>query len=328
MIEMPANPAHSDAIAEAAAQWCMRLNADDCTAQERLEFEHWLATDTRHGEEFAAMQDIWALSDQLPRATPALPLKRRPQALRRWAVAAAISLVALPLAAFTGWNVGWLPDTYQHESSHGSLRQVVLGDGSKVELNLDSELTYTHFKDRRQVRLTRGEAFFEVTHDALHPFVVKAAEGRVKVTGTRFNVWKYQDQVRVTLVEGSVLVSSINADPDGGFRLSPGMQARYKAGDYEPQLLQTYAGDTSLAWRDGKLILDNLPLVDALPLINRYLEKPLVLGDDHSARIRIGGVYDTARLKTLANSLPKVLPIYLTQNNDGDTVLNSIPSQP
>ncbi len=243
-------------------------------------------------------------------------------------MAAAITLLGLPLAAFTGWNAGWLPDAYPHESSQGALRQVVLGDGSRVELNLDSELTYTHFKDHRQVRLSRGEAFFEVAHDALHPFVVKAAEGRIKVTGTRFNVWKYQDQVRVTLMEGSVRVSSINADPDGGFRLSPGMQARYKAGDYEPQLSQTYAGDTSLAWRDGKLILDNLPLIDALPLINRYLEKPLVLGDDRSARIRIGGMYDTARIPSRVASLPKVLPVYLTRNSEGDTVLNSIPSQP
>ncbi|MGY4495826.1 FecR family protein [Pseudomonas sp. TE3610] len=327
---MPAAPSHPDAIAEAAAHWCLRLNSDDCTAQERAAFEQWVAASPEHAAEFAAMQDLWGLSAHLPRPQPdqALPTPRAPRSVRRWAVAAAVALLGLPLAAFTGWNAGWLPDAYQHESSQGALRQVVLGDGSRVELNLNSELTYTHFKDHRQVRLSHGEAFFEVAHDAQHPFVVKAAEGRIKVTGTRFNVWKYQDQVRVTLLEGSVLVSSINADPDGGFRLSPGMQARYKAGDYEPQLSQTYAGDTSLAWRDGKLILDNLPLVDALPLINRYLEKPLVLGDDRSARIRIGGMYDTSRIRSLVTSLPKVLPIYLTRNSEGDTVLNSIPSQP
>jgi len=327
---MPATPDHSDAITEAAAQWCMRLHAEDCSAQERAQFEQWLGEDPLHAREYAAMAEIWTLSDQLPRPGPAVVVAiptRRP-ALRRWAVAAAISAVALPLAAYTGWSAGWLPDAYQHETSQGALRHVVLGDGTRVELNLDSELSYTNFKDHRQVRLSRGEAFFEVTHDAQHPFVVKAAEGRIKVTGTRFNVWKYQDQVRVTLVEGSVLVSSINADPDGGFRLGPGMQARYKAGDYEPQLSQTYAGDNSLAWRDGKLILDNLPLADALPLINRYLDKPLVLGDDHSAHIRIGGMYDTSRIRNLVASLPKVLPIYLTQNNEGNTVLNSIPAQP
>lgn len=327
---MPATPDHPDAITEAAAQWCMRLHADDCTAQERAQFQAWLGEHPLHAQEFEAMAEIWDLSDQLPRnaAAPVLPFTPRPRAWRRLAVAAAVTLVALPVAAYTGWSAGWLPNDYQHEASQGALRHVVLGDGTRVELNLDSELSYTNFKDHRQVRLSRGEAFFEVTHDTQHPFVVKAAEGRIKVTGTRFNVWKYQDQVRVTLVEGSVLVSSVNADPDGGFRLGPGMQARYKAGDYEPQLSQTYAGDSSLAWRDGKLILDNLPLADALPLINRYLEKPLVLGDDHSAHIRIGGMYDTSRIKNLVASLPKVLPIYLTQNNEGDTVLNSIPAQP
>jgi transmembrane sensor len=76
--------------------------------------------------------------------------------------------------------------------------------------------------------------FFNVSHDPEPPFVVKAADGYIRVTGTRFNVWKYEDSVRVTLLEGSVLVSSHSAQPNDGVRLDPGMQANFKAGDYSP----------------------------------------------------------------------------------------------
>ncbi|MGK9522743.1 FecR domain-containing protein, partial [Salmonella enterica subsp. enterica] len=82
-----------------------------------------------------------------------------------------------------------------------------------------------NYKDQRRVTLKKGEAFFNVAHDSRHPFIVRAGEGQVRVTGTQFNVWKYEDQVRVMLLEGSVQVSSDQAH--ASVALSPGMQASY-----------------------------------------------------------------------------------------------------
>ncbi|VVN92900.1 FecR family protein [Pseudomonas fluorescens] len=327
MSEQNLSQAEYDAVTDAAAHWCMRLHAFDCTADERQAFEQWRDAHPLHAFEYEAMLEIWQVSDHLPRAaapqTASLPVP-----LNRWrtyGLAAAVSLLALPLAAFTGWSLGWLPNSYEHFQAKNGVEKITLADGSQVELNLGSELTYSNYKDQRQVTLNKGEAFFNVSHDSAHPFVVKAADGRIRVTGTRFNVWLYEDQVRVMLVKGSVLVSSQSAQPGDGLRLDPGMQARYKAGDHSPQLSQTDAGDTALAWRGGKLILDNLALVDALPLINRYLSKPLMLADNATGAIRIGGIYNTSEVNGLVTSLPRVLPVYLTQNKNGNPVLNSIP---
>ncbi len=153
-----------------------------------------------------------------------------------------------------------------------------------------------------------------------------AGRGQTRVTGTQFNVWKYQDQVKVTLVEGSVLVSSDGSA--GGYRLGPGMQASYHKGDFEPQLEQSDDYGNSLAWRDGKLVLDNLSLEQALPIINRYLDAPLLLADASTGRIRISGIYNTREVGRLVNNLPKVLPVYLTRSKDGSTVLNRISPPP
>ncbi|MGE1156240.1 FecR family protein [Pseudomonas kitaguniensis] len=325
MSDKPLSEVEYDAITDAAAHWCMRLHASDCTAGERQAFAQWHDAHPLHAFEYAAMLEVWDVADHLPRRAPVTPVvqltpRRR---VHRYAVAAAICLAALPLAAFTGWQAGWLPSSYEHFEANDGLRKVTLGDGSQVELNLGTELVYRHYKDQRRVTLNKGEAFFKVTHDSNHPFIVRAGEGQVRVTGTQFNVWKYEDQVRVMLLEGSVQVSSDTLH--ASVPLSPGMQASYHPGDAAPHVAAINPNDAALAWRQGKLVLDNLALADALPLINRYLSKPVLLADASTGTIRIGGIYNINEVNNLIPSLPKVLPVYLTQNQDGNPVLNSIP---
>ncbi|MDZ3992357.1 FecR family protein [Pseudomonas sp. Teo4] len=332
MNQDPLNSAPDDAITDAAAHWCMRLHADDCTPAEREAFARWLAADARHAEEYQAMLEIWDTADLLPRTATVVEFNPAPSPTRRayqWrplASAAAIALAVLPLAGWIGWEQGWLPNQYQHFEASDRMQTVQLSDGSQVDLNLNTELTYLNYKDQRRVNLKRGEAFFKVKHDSAHPFIVHAGRGQTRVTGTQFNVWKYQDEVKVTLVEGSVLVSSDGSD--GGYRLGPGMQASYHTGDFEPQLVQSNDYGNALAWRSGKLILDNLSLDQALPVINRYLEAPLLLADASTGRIRISGIYNTREVGRLVDNLPKVLPVYLTRSKDGSTVLNRISPPP
>lgn len=330
MTDTPLPQAEYDAITDAAAHWCMRLHAIDCTAQERLAFEQWLDAHPLHAFEYEAMLEIWEVAGDLPRpateGAAALPFKPA-SAWRTFGIAAAVCAVALPLAAYSGWNLGWLPNAYEHIEAGDTVRHVTLSDGSEVELNLGSNLTFTNYKDQRRVTLNKGEAFFKVSHDTSHPFIVKAADGRIRVTGTQFNVWMYEDQVRVNLIEGSVLVSSNDDLPADGLRLGPAMQASYGRGDYTARISQTYDNDNSLAWRSGKLVLDDLTLSNALPLINRYLSKPLAVADHNTGALRIGGIYNIKELNSLVASLPKVLPVYVTRNKDGNPVLNAMPQQ-
>ncbi|MFA0998049.1 MULTISPECIES: FecR family protein [Pseudomonas syringae group] len=332
--------AEHDAITDAAAHWCMRLHADDCTVAEKKAFDQWLKAHPLHAAEYQAMAEIWDITGQIEPLNPAPLLPNvasqaspvLPRRQRRWtplAAAAAIIALAVPVAGVVGWNQGWLPNAYESYSAGTDTHLVVLADGSRAELNLGTELTYANYKNRRSVTLSKGEAFFEVSHDSTHPFVVDAGQGSIEVTGTRFNVWTYQDQVRVMLVEGSVLVNSDRTHPAGGHHLDPGMQASFKTGDDSPLIRQTKARDTSLAWRNGKLIFDDLPLSQALPLINRYLPTPILLADSATGAMRLGGSYNIRDLSSLLTSLPKVLPVYVTQNQNGNPVLNrKLPDAP
>ncbi len=102
--------------------------------------------------------------------------------------------------------------------------QVILPDGSHVWLDAASSLKYpVAFKgNERKVELS-GQAYFEVSHNAARPFIVKTTKTEVQVLGTHFNVSSYDDDqnVKTTLLEGSVRVKSTKATA----LLKPGEQA-------------------------------------------------------------------------------------------------------
>ncbi|MBD8493031.1 FecR family protein [Pseudomonas syringae] len=326
MSQTTSSPVNDDTITETAAQWFMRLQDQDCTDAERDTFAQWLAADLRHSREYEAMRATWQACDGL---TPALsaaatPATTRPTGSRRPRRILALAALTgvLTLALGIAWNMGWVPSEYATYSAEGASRLVTLPDGSRVELNTSTHLSYARYKDRRIVSFEQGEAFFEVAHDALKPFVVNAGKGSIQAIGTRFNVWMYQDQVNVILVDGSVLVLGDRAQPDRNVRLTPGMQAYYRGHEALPLASQVRAGDASLAWRYGKLVFNDLPLRQALPMINRYLPTPIMLADTATGDLRLGLSYNISEISGLLASLPKVLPVRVAFNEQGQPVLH------
>lgn len=273
------------------------------------------------------MMEIWLISEHLPCRATSAPAKagqasktgqRRRRSMR---VVAITTVLVMGLGGWLGWHQGLLPDNLQRYHATANMRIATLPDGSRAELNLGTTLWFGNFRDVRRVALREGEAYFEVRHDAERPFVVYAGNGSITVTGTRFNVWTYGDEVVVTLTEGSVKVQSDLNTPNQVAYLSPGLQARFDNDDELPRV--SSASANALSWRTGKLVLDNLTLAEALPVINRYLDKPIRLADQKTAQVRIGGIYDTRNVAQLVQTLPKVLPVYLSQNGGGEIVIHS-----
>lgn len=89
-----------------------------------------------------------------------------------------------------------------------------MSDGSKVWLNAASSLRFpTRFSGNERTVYLTGEAYFEVTKNALQPFHVQLFNGQqVEVPGTEFNVMSYEDEsvIKTTLVEGKVKVKQAN----------------------------------------------------------------------------------------------------------------------
>lgn len=85
-------------------------------------------------------------------------------------------------------------------------RVVALADGSRLAVGAGSNVDVRLGKDRREVVLDRGQAFFEVAHDPARPFYVIAGRAEIRVTGTRFDVRRVGDNVQVSVLDGRVEV--------------------------------------------------------------------------------------------------------------------------
>lgn len=157
----------------------------------------------------------------------------------------------------------------------GGFYSVCLEDGTVVTLNAESELTYPSVFDAhsREVEL-RGEAFFEVAHDADRPFYVRVSGYRIQVLGTRFNVSAYEDESlhHTTLVEGSVrILDESSQTVCRELLLRPGEQFSHDLATSRSMVTRV---DTRryTAWMEGEFVFDNTPLGDVLRTVSRWYD--------------------------------------------------------
>lgn len=169
-------------------------------------------------------------------------------------------------AAKTGY-----PDTLYYNTLStpaGGQYQVTLSDGTRVWLNALSSLKYpAAFTGQDRVVELTGEAYFEVTADAVHPFRVNAGPVQVQVLGTHFNVNAYSDEsaVRTTLLEGSVRLSQGSGRE---ILLQPGQQAQTTVQGLA--LAGSAAADKAVAWKNGYFSFEGADIRTVMRQVARW----------------------------------------------------------
>jgi len=86
-------------------------------------------------------------------------------------------------------------------------RQVKLPDGTWVWLSPATKISYPdRFSEDQRIVKLEGEGFFEVVHNAKHPFIVQSGKLKTVVLGTSFNISAYPKAVSaaVTVISGKV----------------------------------------------------------------------------------------------------------------------------
>ena len=153
---------------------------------------------------------------------------------------------------------------------YGKRFEVVLSDGTKVFLNAGSSLRYpiVFIEGRKREVLLDGEAYFDVTKDDEHPFVVNVGLLNVEVLGTKFIISSYTEdkKINTVLVEGSV---SLQYNDKDKILLKPEYKASWDKANKQISIdrvdTNTYTG-----WMDGKFIFDDLKFKNILEKLERY----------------------------------------------------------
>lgn len=141
-----------------------------------------------------------------------------------------------------------------------------LADGTHVWLNSETEIRYpASFEDGERKVFLKGEAYFEVIPDTLHPFVVVAGPQELTVLGTSFCIRAYEDEDKIatTLETGKVQLRTENHQT----HLSPGQQAIVTSGNIQVQSVNTYL---YTGWRKGKFIFGDQSLKEIFQTLKRW----------------------------------------------------------
>jgi ferric-dicitrate binding protein FerR (iron transport regulator) len=184
-----------------------------------------------------------------------------------WYAAAAASV--LVVLTFTYWQlakpsrkpVQWVDVAVPR----GERKKILLPDSSVVYLNAGSRLSYPEkYTDSTRLAYLEGEAFFEITHDVGHPFIVRTTHTTTRVLGTRFNIEAYQREgiTRVALVEGRVEVG----DSLNKVILSPGSMMVHENNTGHQSVLLTEGN--MAAWIKGELVFSGISLKEALQRVS------------------------------------------------------------
>ena len=178
----------------------------------------------------------------------------------------------------TGGLLEYRPQDAAAEPVYNTLRtprggqfRITLPDGSTVWLNAESSLRFpvAFSGPERTVEMT-GEAYFEISRDAAHPFRVKVTpQAEVTVLGTHFNINAYANEpgIRATLLEGAVEVSA----GGGSRRLSPGQQARVnRAGQIT--VLRNVDTEEAVGWKNEIFYFRDADIQSVMRQLERWYD--------------------------------------------------------
>jgi transmembrane sensor len=284
--------------AEEAADWLIRLQKGSAEPQLKAEFDRWLAASPANRLAWERTCKTWrnlGLAEpafkNLWEDAPHLPGKAGKQvSRRRWSVRhyAGMALAAASLCL----AVLFVPALFVHieadyQTSTAESRSITLEDGSRVQLAAASALSTDFANGRRNVKILKGEAFFDVVPDSARPFVVEAKNLTVQVLGTAFDVDLTEGVTQVALAHGSVEASFRNAPPT---RLVPGeMLVVDTSGAIRKENVPV---EDIGGWRNGELYVVDATIGSVVEQIQRYHPAWLTMADKTLAEQRVTGFYN------------------------------------
>jgi len=295
-----------------AALWAARrLDASD---RDDAVFETWKSADPSHAQAF---DQVWRAS-QDPALAEAMRLSEQKRGVSRqarsWAMLAG-GLAACSLALLAVWPQAQLmtvaPVVLQ--TAPGQQRVATLSDGTQITLDGATRLDVRLGTRRRQVELVRGEAFFDVAHDAARPFTVKAAEGSARVLGTAFDLERGDGRLELSVRRGRVRLA-----PAGLIHRTADLTMGQRAFAKEGRLSAVRAFDLHADdWRSGWLETDGITLARLVERLNRSSAMPITIVDPALGRQRVAGRFRLDEPHALVSNLALMHGFTVRQTPDG-----------
>lgn len=307
-------------------EWLTLIHSGEVSDADRARFSAWLQADPQHERAYARLQSLWDEIGELHQladleSVPPSRVRAHPQSGWRrasWAIAAGVAALALlvvwsrlaeppaqPIVAGIAFD-----QTYSTEIAQ--VRELSLPDGSTLTLGAGSRASVMFTVEKRRVRLDQGEAFFAVAKDAARPFHVDAGTATLRVVGTRFDVHRGSERVRIAVAEGMVAVDGSQSPLTKGQRIDVLANGTVTT-------IDTVSDNSIGAWRDGRLIYENATLTEIVADLRRY-RTDVVLGSDGAGALRVTAGLRIDQIDPFLNGLPAILPVQVLRDGTSITI--------
>jgi len=294
--------------AEAAA-WLEQKSFSSWSQADQVRFDAWLSQSWPHRVAYWRMESAWARTERLTALKAPAPRRVENSFVRQrqlFRVVAAAVLVAT--AGYLSFSYFAATPMTRYSTGVGEHKVLQLSDGSHIELNTRTSLRVSKGAGARKVWLDSGEAYFDVKHDAAHPFTVFAGNRRITDLGTKFAVRKNVGEIEVSLTEGKARVDAVASDSAEGFAvLVPGDVALATPAGVRVVHKPIQELHNELGWRRGMLVFVHATLADVAEEFNRYNATQLVIADPVAAKQKIGATFPAHGINDFAALAQTVL---------------------
>ncbi|WP_298917008.1 FecR domain-containing protein [uncultured Algimonas sp.] len=335
-----------------AAYWAAVLGSDRCRPAQRKSFILWREASAQNRAAYDTLIATLEASDGVRNDPDILALRagalgqgvnarRGTRNGLRYGLAG-IAASALFVIGLGGYQAGWIPafgsgpvmQTASADNaapihlltSVGERLTRTLPDGSTVEVNTDSEIRVVLADQAREIYMLRGQAIFDVAHDADRPFMVYAGDRKVTALGTLFEVRLDEASTQVTLLEGKVRVDEISLnDPDvapiasAPVELSPG--ERFVSAEEAMTQVTPQTIESDLSWRQGRHIFVDAQLSHIVSELNRYTTRQIVLNDPAIGELEASANFKLGSTHSLAAALEANFGLSVTDDPDRDHII-------
>jgi transmembrane sensor len=315
--------------AEACA-WIAQLDGGEPSNEDLDAFREWMQRSPLHREEIKRLSALWGDLNILTEL--AVP-RRKPSRILSYFfnLRAAAAVVAVLMSAYMLWPRGHAPAGVEwplYATAIGERKPLTFSDGSKVLLNTESRIQVEYTAQKRVVRLLQGEAYFEVAHNPVRPFLVYAGVNVVRAVGTAFSVHVQRRDVSVVVTQGAVELSSM-PDAVSSARVSTSSRHTVKlvairAGqgatvDEHVEAIETIEPaevTRKLSWREGVLSFSGEPLEQVVEEVSRYTSVSIVISDPRIRNVAIGGYFKAGETEAMFEALETSFGVRVTRVND------------
>lgn len=237
--------------------------------------------------------------------------------LNKWMQIAAMLAIVIGFSIFSykGYHKYFSTNITFVSEQHESGQKVILPDGSSVNLNGKSELTYPRkfTKQERKVILS-GEAFFDIVKNPSKPFIIIAKNAEIKVLGTSFNVIAKENKVEVLVESGKVQFKGIQ-NPNNSLILEKGDFGILSENYLQKSILKD---ENYLSWKTHRMIFKEMELKEVAKVIERTYRVNIKFDNDSIAKNHINTAFDRDPLNRVLNNI--CLSYNLTYEKNGNQI--------